>query len=294
MPDNPHRLGAVLYVPAIHPQLIQIALGEKLGRVRSLIYCTEDAVRPDDLPWALEQLQEFLHILPPQDKHNHFIRLRNPAVMEQVLSLRGLEKIRGFVLPKIDAGNLHEYAALKNLPFLLMPTLETADALLEAPMLRLRGLLMQPDWKSRVLCLRIGGNDLFNHLHMRRPRGVTLYQTPLQSVIARLVGIFKPYGFHLSAPVFEFLDQPELLAREVEQDLQYGLTGKTAIHPDQIALIEQYYRISREDKELAERILDSQKAVFNANQTMQEVGTHKNWAKNVLAAWEVFGEGREV
>ncbi|MDO4878000.1 MAG: HpcH/HpaI aldolase/citrate lyase family protein [Neisseria sp.] len=288
---NPHRLGAALYVPAIHPQLMQIAAGEKLAHVRSLIYCTEDAVHPDDLPLALEQLQEFLHILPPQDKRNHFIRLRNPEVMGQVLALRDLHKIRGFVLPKVDAGNLHEYAALQNGPYCLMPTLETADALLEEPMLRLRDILLQPAWRARVLCLRIGGNDLFNHLHMRRPRGVTLYETALQGVIARLVGIFRPYGFHLSAPVFEFLDCPELLAREVRWDLQYGLTGKTAIHPDQVALIEGHYGVSRADKELAEQILSSRAAVFNVNRTMQEVGTHANWAREILAAWEVFGEG---
>lgn len=70
---------------------------------------------------------------------------------------------------------------------------------------------------------------------MRRPRGATLYQTPIQNG-QRFVGIFKPYGFYLSAPVCEFFDEVDLLAAEVQQDLWHGLTGKTAIHPSNLWL----------------------------------------------------------
>ena len=125
---------------------------------------------------------------------------------------------------------------------------------------------------------------------MRRPRGATLYQTPIQNVIARLVGIFKPYGFYLSAPVCEFFDEVDLLAAEVQQDLWHGLTGKTAIHPKQIPLIEQYYRVAASDVALAHDILNSKQAVFNAQQTMQEVSTHSRWAQEILIAAQTFGE----
>ena len=287
---NAHQLGAALYVPATHPQLLDIAHGNKLANVRTLIYCTEDAVNPEDLPHALAQLQTVLHALSPDDTRHHFIRLRNPQVMGQILALADLHKIRGFVLPKISADNLDDYAELTQYPYQLMPTLESADTFLETPMLRLRDLLLRPEWQARILCLRIGGNDLFNHLYMRRPRGVTLYQTPIQNVIARLVGIFKPYGFYLSAPVCEFLDQDELLAAEVQQDLLHGLTGKTAIHPNQVPLIEQHYRVAASDIALAQDILSSKQAVFNANQTMQEITTHSRWAQEILKAAETFGE----
>lgn len=287
---NAHQLGAALYVPATHPQLMSIARGEKLSHVRTLIYCTEDAVTPEDLPHALTQLQALLHALSPNDPRHHFIRLRNPQVMEHILALADLHKIRGFVLPKISAENLDDYAELLHYSYQLMPTLESADTFLEAPMLRLRELLLRPAWRERILCLRIGGNDLLSQLSMRRPRGATLYQTPIQNVIARLVGIFKPYGFYLSAPVCEFFDEVDLLAAEVQQDLWHGLTGKTAIHPKQIPLIEQYYRVAASDVALAHDILNSKQAVFNAQQTMQEVSTHSRWAQEILIAAQTFGE----
>ena len=150
-------------------------------------------------------------------------------------------------------------------------------------------MLLQDEWRSRILCLRIGGNDLLNCLHLRRPADATLYQTPIGSLIARLVGLFRPHGFHLSAPVFEWLDKPELLAQEVREDLRHGLTGKTAIHPAQTALIEAHYRVPAADIALARQILESKQAVFAANGAMQEPATHRNWARNILAAAEVFG-----
>lgn len=287
---NAYQLGASLYVPAIHSQLPAIASGDKLSFVRSLIYCTEDAIHLNDLPLALEQLQILLDLLKADDPRHHFIRLRNPQIMESILQLRGIEKMAGFVLPKIQADNLQDYCLLLDYDFQLMPTLETADTFSEAAMIALREQLLQPAWFDRILCLRIGGNDLFSLLHLRRPRGCTIYDTALGSLIARLVGIFKPHGFYLSAPVFEFLEAAEYLAAEVEQDLRYGLIGKTAIHPEQIPLIERHYRVSASDKYLAEQILSSKQAVFNANATMQEVSTHSNWAKAVLAAWQVYGE----
>ena len=163
---NAHQLGAALYVPATHPQLMSIARGEKLSHVRTLIYCTEDAVTPEDLPHALTQLQALLHALSPNDPRHHFIRLRNPQVMEHILALAYLHKIRGFVLPKISADNLDDYAELLHYPYQLMPTLESADTFLEAPMLRLRELLLRPAWRERILCLRIGVNDLLSQLSM--------------------------------------------------------------------------------------------------------------------------------
>lgn len=283
---NPHQLGACLYIPATHPQLAAIARGDKLAHVRSVIYCTEDSVSENELPQALTQLQHLLSVIPPDCPRNRFIRLRNPAVMQHMLDLPHIDKIHGFVLPKITADNLHDYRALLGTRWQLMPTLESPDTFLESAMLRLRDAL-EP-WRAQILCLRIGGNDLLNHLHMRRPRGASIYETPIGDLINRLVGIFKPHGYHLSAPVFEFLDQPELLAREVREDLRHGLTGKTAIHPDQIAIIEQHYCVSRADQALARRILDSDSAVFNQGNTMQETATHSNWARATLAAAQYF------
>ena len=78
---HPHRLGACLYVPATHPQLGEIAAGRRLADVRSLIYCTEDAVAEHELPAALAALRHALPQIAAGDTRNHFVRVRNPAVL---------------------------------------------------------------------------------------------------------------------------------------------------------------------------------------------------------------------
>jgi len=138
--------------------------------------------------------------------------------------------------------------------------------------------------------LRIGGNDLLALLGMRRPRHVTLYRTPIGAVISRLVTTFRPYGFLLTAPVFEYLDNPALLAEEMREDLAHGLAGKTAIHPSQVALIEQHYRVRDADIEVALKIMsETCPAVFRMQDSMCEVATHKAWAHGVVEQARMFG-----
>ena len=171
-----------------------------------------------------------------------------------------------------------------------MPTLETVEVFDEAEMKLFRQCLEQPGVREHILALRIGGNDLLALLGIRRPRGMTIYRTPLGMVISRLVTTFVPYGFGLTAPVFEHLGQPALLAQEIEEDIAHGLIGKTAIHPSQIALIEQHYRVHHNDMEAALRIMDhASPAVFKMHDSMCEVATHRAWAHSVVEQARVFG-----
>ncbi|MDD1612626.1 MAG: HpcH/HpaI aldolase/citrate lyase family protein, partial [Methylococcaceae bacterium] len=144
---------------------------------------------------------------------------------------------------------------------------------------------------ERILMLRIGGNDLMNLLGIRRPRRMTLYQTPLGHVIAQLVAHFKPYGFKLSAPVFEYLDDHDTLQQEIRQDLAHGLVGKTAIHPDQVREIENAYRVERTDYEMALSMNDSEApAVFKMHDAMCEVATHRHWSDDIIARHATYGK----
>jgi citrate lyase beta subunit len=129
-----------------------------------------------------------------------------------------------------------------------------------------------------------------NLLGIRRPRTLTLYETPIGSVIAQLVTTFKPYGFALSAPVFEYLDEAPTLYREIQRDLAYGLTGKTAIHPAQLPAIESCYAVEPEDYEMALRIIDqSAPAVFKMHNAMCEVATHQQWAEQIISRHLCYG-----
>jgi len=227
---------------------------------------------------------------------DRFVRVRNPEVMARVLAMPGVEKLRGFVLPKSTRHNFDSYfRQVRDTEHLLMPTLETAEVFSDAEMTQFRAVLEAPGVRHRILALRIGGNDLLALLGLRRPRTMTLYRTPLGPVIARLVTTFRPYGFSLTAPVFEHLDLPGLLDEEVLEDMAYGMVGKTAIHPTQIAPIEQHYRVKPQDLEAAHAILDKNApAVFRMHNSMCEVATHRAWAERTVAQSRVFGAHPET
>lgn len=285
------ELGASLYVPATRPDLLAVVRGEKLSHVRSVIFCTEDAVNERDVPFALRNLGETLPELRYAAHQMRFVRVRNPSVMRAVLAFPGSERLDGFVLPKVTRAVLPDYLQLlKGRGHLIMPTLETKEVFDEREMFALRKMLERPWVQERVLSLRIGGNDLLSVLSMRRPRGRTLYQTSLGPVISRLVTTFKPAGFNLSAPVFEYLEDVATLKREVEEDLAHGLVGKTAIHPDQVPLIHDCYRVHAADLEIADLILrEDAPAVFRMHDAMCEPATHRNWAKRLQLAASCYG-----
>ncbi len=284
-------MGASLYVPANHKNLMAVAEGERIGHARSLIFCTEDAVADRDLSWALFNLSVVLANMRTDSAAERFVRVRNPEVMARVLAMPGVEKLTGFVIPKATADNVGAYfSQVSHTSHLLMPTLETAEVFNDDDMRALRKVLEASAVRSRIPALRIGGNDLLALLGLRRPRGMTIYRTPLGPVIARLVTIFRPHGFVLTAPVFEHLDLPDLLDQEVQEDIAYGMVGKTAIHPSQIAPIEQHYRVKPRDLETARAILDvNAPAVFKMHDSMCEVATHRAWAQRVVDQSNVFG-----
>lgn len=290
-PFSPWLLGAPLYMPGNRRDILDCANGEKYALLRSMIFCTEDAVSQTDVKSCLRHLGLCLQGFKDSPKRFRFIRARNPDILARLLDLPDIEKIDGFVLPKFDTSLLPAYFdRLQGTSFKVMPTLETKDVFDQHAMIELRQALLQDDISPRILMLRIGGNDLMNLLGIRRPRAFTLYETPIGNVISQLVATFKPYGFSLSAPVFEYLDDTATLQKEIRQDLAYGLTGKTAIHPAQLPSIESCYAVAPEDFEMALSLVDRKApAVFKMHNAMCEVATHQQWAENIISRQLCYG-----
>jgi citrate lyase beta subunit len=285
------QLGASLYVPATRDDLVAIGNRRKYPRLRSAIFCTEDSVSRSGLSRAIDNLRAALRCLEPADILR-FIRVRDPTVLRFLLRMEGIDRINGFVLPKVTLSNLDDYFSLFSPSdrFEIMLTLETIEVFDSAAMTELRNRLLQSPYRDRILALRIGGNDLFNLLGLRRPRARTIYQTPLGVTIAQLVTTFRPHGFNLTAPVFEFLDRSDLLAREAKFDVSYGLIGKTAIHPTQIPVIEAQYRVNRADLRAAELILkQTAPPVFRLQDAMCEPATHRAWATIIRTRSRIYG-----
>ena len=277
---SPWALGAPLYMPAHRHDILDCANGEKYPLLRSMIFCTEDAVLHTEVDSSLRHLGLCLQGFRAVPDRFRFIRVRNPEVLSRLLDLPHIDKIDGFVLPKFNTEVFHDYFdQLKGTHFKIMPTLETRDVFDVGAMVELRQALLQDEVFKQILMLRL-----------RRPRNLTLYDTPLGQVISQLVTVFKPYNFALSAPVFEYLNDDDTLQKEIQRDLAYGLIGKTAIHPNQIANIEAAYSVELEDYEMAVKLIDTAApAVFKMHEAMCEVATHRQWAVGILNRQQCYG-----
>lgn len=301
MRDMQIKLGASMYVPTTQSieNLVAIGNGEKYPNLRSMIFCTEDAVRPDELEGALNHLRKALREFRRDGQRPlRFIRVRNPEILGRCLRMGSIGSIDGFVLPKITNKNIMYYLAQLSDGdnYAIMPTLETREVFDGKEMATLRRTLTDDERLARrILCLRIGGNDLLNCLKVRRNPRRTIYDTPVGEVIKRLAGEFIPHGIGLTAPVCEAMAYPEVLEEECELDLLQGLFGKTAIHPSQIDRIEAKFAVDPDDLEEAREIIKPDApAVFKMNERMCEPTTHTGWAHSVILRAELYGvRGRD-
>jgi len=283
-PVSYFELGASLYMPLTHANASRV-LQQGLPDVRSMIFCCEDAVLECELPLALDNLRWGLSQLTADRSVRRFVRPRNAAVLADILAMPGVQHLDGFVLPKADLNTLLEYKKVlsrSSASFAIMPTLETLQVLDTVALPRIRTLLDQ--FGHRILCLRIGGNDLLNLMGLKRLPNLTAYDTPLRLVMDQLVLAFRPFGYNLSAPVFDFIDDEKTLVAEVARDISYGFYAKTAVHPKQISIIESQYAAYLEcHKKQAEALLDKDvKAVFLMDGEMMEKSCHSNWALRTL------------
>ncbi len=239
-----------MYVPCTQDRqnIIDIGNGNKYPSLRSVIYCLEDAVRSDELSFAISNLAKSLSNLKPGVGPMRFIRVRNPGNPQQGSAHEGAGQRHRRLRAAEDHRRQHGYylaQLTEKDPYKLMPTLETREVYNEKEMGKLRDMILQdPNARDRILCFRIGGNDLLQCIGVRRDPALTIYETPVGQVIKSLSGIFIPYGFGLTAPVCECIENPDVLARRGSPRPDAGLFGKTAIHPTQIPLIESGFRVA--------------------------------------------------
>lgn len=285
------ELGASLYIPASRCDLIECIHKPQIKGLRSIIICLEDAVLDIERDEALERLACLLKYGLPKTKV--FVRPKNPSVLSQILTLEGVEQLEGFVLPKVGLNTIPLYIDLlkDQRRFRLMPTLETKAAFQVLELQKLKSAL-EPIRHS-ILCIRLGANDFFALLGIKRMPTQIIYESPLRTVIDQVILCFRSEGYPIVAAVYDYIQDSQTLQRELEQDVNYGLFSKTAIHPEQVPLIEAHYQVSEKELEQAQAILSEEaKAVFQFNDQMCEPCIHRPWAEQVLARAEIYGVQR--
>ncbi len=291
---SPLNLGATLYMPATRHDIIDVILANKIPNLQSMVICLEDAVSEEDVVSALSNLKKITDELAPKRELSHkplvFVRPRNIPMAKEIVNNYNLTGINGFVFPKFTLATLTEWEkTIESSHLTCMPTLETEEVFDVAAMQRMAETLTKSSLRKKIIAIRVGGNDLMGVLGIRRSRITTIYEGPLSYILKMLACTFGAKGFALTAPVFELIDQIDLLELELLQDISHGFIGKTAIHPSQIEYIHNALMVEPSEFEDATRILESSQAVYKHGGAMCEPATHHQWAKKIVERHAYYG-----
>jgi citrate lyase beta subunit len=285
-----YTLGATLYMPIIHHRVPEYLRGEVAFPSTSVVLCLEDALAENDVARGISTLKTLLKLNPIVTETRVFIRPRSLEMAMQLADFAGIEKIEGFVAPKIIPETAPAWMNLvKATNLRLMPTVESAQFYDPGRITALREALDDHD-RHRIAAIRLGGNDLLAAMALRRQAGITAWEGPLAWVLAMASSMLISAGYPVAAPVFDIITDIETLKREVAQDVAAGFISKTAIHPVQVGHILDAFRVTLSEVQQATAIVDNRaSAVFQIGGVMCEPSTHRAWAQRIGARQEIFG-----
>ena len=135
--------------------------------------------------------------------------------------------------------------------------IETAEAALEvraiAQAARIPG--------SRLDLLVLGTNDLARETHARPVPG----RAPMLAWLSLAVAAARACGIDVVDGVFDDFRDLDGLRRECEQGRDFGMDGKTLIHPEQIGVCNEVFAPTAEEIEQARKIVAAFEAPANAD-----------------------------
>lgn len=312
----PYKVGGLLYTPATNKTITDKIRNHTIECLTSIVFCLEDSIGDAELPEAESNLREILISLKDTvDLPLIFIRVRTPNHLEHLFEYLGnsLDIVTGFVLPKFDMSNIEEYFEVvgyinrkSDKPKYIMPIIESrmiaksCNRLAELEKLKSR----MDSMKKYILNVRVGGNDFLNIYGLRRNVTQNIYQIGIvRNIIVDIVSVFSN-DYIVSGAVWEYYDNGSNdrwktgLKAELELDRLNGFIGKTSIHPSQLPLIWDSLRPTKSDFEDAEIILRwSEKGGVKGSsdgRRMNEVKTHRNWARITYILGKIYGIKEEL
>lgn len=310
-----YSVGALLYCPANREGIDVSVINQKFGKKYSLAFCLEDTIQDGCVAEAEKKLQNSMRNIYRAAQSGSFyvpkifVRVRDSRQIPRLMAELGnaAEMITGFIIPKFSLENADIYIEtmvsvnqMAGRMVSMMPIYESLSMVdLRHRQEILYGLKEKLDTvEELVLNIRVGGNDLCHLFGYRRRSDESIHRiAPIADIFSDIVTVYG-MDYVVSGPVWEYYDGPGWdtgLKRELADDRLCGFVGKTVIHPKQIELVNEEYRVLRRD-------LDDARTILNWNQTsaslvsgsfagerMNEYKTHTNWAKKILLMAEVFG-----
>lgn len=310
-----YSVGALLYCPANRKTIADSIINENFGTNFSLALCLEDTINDN---YVTEAEHILINSLEKIYRHSEsdtsyipkiFIRVRNPEQIPRLTKdLNSCIKIiSGFIIPKFSPENAKNYInaiiyanELSKKALYMMPIYENSSIINLRNRIEILYSLKDSLSKieDRVLNIRVGGNDLCHAFGFRRHDNESIHSIkPISNIFSDIVTIYGT-DYIISGPVWEYYageHWKEGLIEEINEDKLCGFIGKTVIHPNQIDIVNNSYKVTKKDYQDAQAILNWNKnsnsfvSGNNSNERMNEYKTHSNWAQKILYLAEVFG-----
>ena len=281
------ELGATLFIPATHKDLISVVEGRKYQNLKSVLVDCEDGINDSNLEKALENVKNLL-INFQHGVTLVFLRAKNIDVLKIVLTYSGIDKIDGFILPKFSLLNAKEYLDTIGSKHLFMPSIEGDELFSPAKLFELKEILF-PYFKQ-IITIRFGLEDMLKQLKMKRECKDSVFDIAVTAfVMGSFIATFKSAGFNISGGVFPCFKDNDGFIKDVKRDLKEGLFSKTIIHPNQIDLSNELYKVTKQEFDEALEICESLEQIFNQNGKMAEQSTMIPYAKEIIKRAEVYG-----
>lgn len=220
-----------LYAPGDRPDRLEKAL-DRCGD--AVIADLEDAVAPSRKQLALETVTSWLSGLPAAGPEV-WVRIgQGPRQADELAAVACSPRLTGVVLAKADLAGVTRVAPQLPAGVAVVALVETAPALLE-----LAELARHP----RVRQLALGEADLAAELGIAADELAVLGPLRAQLVVASAAaGLAAPTG-----PVHLDVRDPDGLRASTTALKRAGFGARSAIHPDQVAVIEDVFTPGAEE-----------------------------------------------
>lgn len=282
------------------------------------------SARPsDDLPLLFVRVREAGQIRLLVHRLGATARLLDGFVLPKFTAASGTEYLLALEAAERESGRF----------LLAMPVIESGAVLYAETrvdeLTRLRALLHRD--RRRILAVRIGATDLCALYGLRRSPELSIYDIKVVSAligdVVNVLGRTDGTGFTVSGPVWEYYAGPERifkpqlrrspfdehdalplrgelvsrtidgLIREVLLDKANGLTGKTAIHPGHVAVVNALSVVPAEEYRDAQDLIGAGRAsgvlASERGNKMNEIRPHLSWARRTMLRARVFGVAGE-
>ncbi|MDP1908200.1 MAG: CoA ester lyase, partial [Hyphomicrobium sp.] len=249
-------------------------------------------VLPDRKPAARAMMQAYMASLP--DRSHIWVRVNDLASVETLKDLAKVVPARpaGILLPKIkgpeDVAIVGHYLDALEVEHGLTPGhIRITGIVTETPsaMLRMGELVAQAH--PRISHVAWGGEDLSAAMGAGDPRTPEGAWRPMYEYARNqclLLG--HALGVEVLDTVYVNFKDPEGLRKASLQSRYDGFTGRIAIHPDQVAIINEAFTPTEAERVLAQRIIDAFKSGAGAvsiDGKMYDI-PHLKAARRVLAS----------